>query len=389
MKRVINDFGYNAGNWRIDRHPRYAKDLTGNGSADIIGFGNAGVYVSINDGNGTFRSPRRVIDDFGYNANAGGWRVDKNPRYLADSNANGRVDIIGFGNRGVYISPNRGNGTFRSPRRVIDNFGYNAGDWRVDRHPRYAKDLTGDGSADIIGFGNAGVYVSINDGNGTFRNPRRVIDNFGYNAGGWRVDKHPRYVMDLTGDGSADIIGFGHSGVYVALNNGNGTFQPVQKVSDSFGVNRGWRTDRHPRYVADLTGDGSADIIGFGNDGVYVAFNNGNGTFQAAQKVIDNFGFNAGEWRVDKHPRGLSVIKDNSFADIIGFGHSGVYVALNYGGRFRAEKRVIDEFGYSSSAGSWRVNKHLRFFANLSGNYYTADIIGFYDDGVYVSLDVI
>ncbi len=387
MKRVIDNFGYNAGGWRIDRHPRYVKDLTGDGSADIIGFGNAGVYVSINDGDGTFQRPRRVIDNFGYNA--GGWRVDKHPRYLADSNANGRADIIGFGNAGVYISPNRGDGTFQRPQRVIDNFGYNAGGWRVDRHPRYVKDLTGDGSADIIGFGNAGVYVSINDGNGTFQRPRRVIDHFGYNAGGWRVDKHPRYVMDLTGDGSADIIGFGHSGVYVALNNGDGTFQPVQKVSDSFGVNRGWRTDRHPRYVADLTGDGSADIIGFGNDGVYVAFNNGDGTFQAAQKVVDNFGYNAGGWRTDKHPRGLSVIEDNSFADIIGFGHSGVYVAINDGRGFDLERRVIDEFGYSNSAGRWRVNKHLRFFANLSDSWHVSDVIGFHDDGVYVSLDVI
>jgi hypothetical protein len=51
-----------------------------------------------------------------------------------------------------------------------------------------------------------------------------VVANFGYNAGGWRVDMHPRFLADLTGDGRADIVGFGDAGVWTALNNGNGTF---------------------------------------------------------------------------------------------------------------------------------------------------------------------
>ena len=53
-------------------------------------------------------------------------------------------------------------GPFTAPRRVIDGFGYEAGTWRVERHPRFLADLTGDGRADIVGFGNAGVHVSLN-----------------------------------------------------------------------------------------------------------------------------------------------------------------------------------------------------------------------------------
>ena len=52
-----------------------------------------------------------------------------------------------------------------------------------------------------------------------------MVDNFAYDAGGWRVEKHPRFLADLTGDGRADIVGFGDAGVWVALNNGDGTFQ--------------------------------------------------------------------------------------------------------------------------------------------------------------------
>jgi hypothetical protein len=73
----------------------------------------------------------------------------------------------------------------------VNNYGYDAGGWRVDLHPRIMADTTGDGRADIVGFGNAGVFVSTSNGDGTFAPPVRVVDNFGYNAGGWRVDRHP------------------------------------------------------------------------------------------------------------------------------------------------------------------------------------------------------
>ena len=54
-----------------------------------------------------------------------------------------------------------------------------------------AHDLTGDGRADIVGFGDAGVWVSLNNGNGIFKPATRVIDNFAYSAGGWRVEASP------------------------------------------------------------------------------------------------------------------------------------------------------------------------------------------------------
>ena len=62
-----------------------------------------------------------------------------------------------------------------------------------------AADLTGDGCADIVGFGDAGVWVSLNKGDGTFKPLTKVVDNFAYTAGGWRVEKHPRF---LAGRGS-------------------------------------------------------------------------------------------------------------------------------------------------------------------------------------------
>jgi hypothetical protein len=253
----------------VERHPRFLADLTGDGRADIVGFGNAGVWVSLNNGNGTFQAPQLVVANFGYNA--GGWRVEQHPRFLADLTGDGRADIVGFGDAGVYVSLNNGNGTFQAPQLVVNNFGYNAGGWRVENHPRFLADLTGDGRADIIGFGGAGVWVSLNNGNGTFQAPQLVVANFGYNAGGWRVDRHPRFLADTTGDGRPDIVGFGNAGVWVSINNGNGTFQGPQMVVANFAYNAGgWRVEQHPRFLADVTGDGREDIVGFGNAGVWM-----------------------------------------------------------------------------------------------------------------------
>jgi|GEM_PF-2893605 len=383
---ILNQFGYTngAGGWQVEKHLRFLADMTGNGKADIIGFGNDGVYVALNNGDGTFQPSKLVLHEFDYEA--GGWRVEMHPRFLADLTGNGCADIISFGYSGFYVALNNGDGTFKSSV-FYNEFGYydNAGGWRVEKHPRFLADLTGDGKADIIGFADNGVYVALNNGDGTFQPSKLVLHEFGYEAGGWRVEKHLRFLADLTGDGKADIIGFGNDGVYVALNNGDGTFQPSKLVLHEFDYEAGgWRVEMHPRFLADLTGNGCADIISFGYSGFYVALNNGDGTFKSSV-FYNEFGYydNAGGWRVEKHPRFLADLTGDGKADIIGFADNGVYVALNNGdGTFQPSKLVLHEFGYE--AGGWRVEKHLRFLADLTGDG-KADIIGFGNDGVSVS----
>jgi hypothetical protein len=202
-------------------------------------------------------------------------------RLTADLTADGRADIVAFGDAGVYAAFSNGDGSFAfTPVPVVNDFGFDQG-WRVDRHVRLVGDLTGDGRADIVGFGDLGVYVAYNNGDGTFAfTPVPVVNDFGFDQG-WRVEKHPRVLADVTGDGKLDIVGFGDAGVYVAYNNGDGTFSfnPVPVFPD-FGVDQGWQVDRHPRFMADVTGDGRAEIVGFGDAGVLVGLNRGDGTFQ-------------------------------------------------------------------------------------------------------------
>jgi len=362
---VIDDFGFNAGGWRIDKHVRLVGDVTGNKKGDLVGFGNAGVLVSFNNGNNTFSKPvKLVLADFAYNA--GGWRVEKHLRYLSDIRGVGRCDIVGFGDGGVVVSRNDGNADFKPAYIALNDFGYNAGGWRLERHLRFLGDTTGDGLPDIVGFGEAHVFIGRNQGNGTFAPVRAVIDNFCFSAGGWRIEQHPRFIADLTGDGRVDVIGCGAAGVYASLNQKNGTFGPVNLVVNNFGTNQGWQVNQHPRYIADLTGDGRGDVIGFGDAGVWVSYNNGNGTFQPAKFVLDNFGVQQG-WSVSKHPRFVVDLNGDGCGDIIGFGENQVWVSFNDSkGGFKPIRALTSTFAFNG--GEWAVDKTVRWIANLDQN---------------------
>ena len=67
------------------------------------------------------------------------------------------------------------------------------------------------------------------------------------------------------------------------------TFGPVNLVAKNFGTAQGWKVDQHPRFLADLTGDKRGDIVGIRGGGVYVSYNNGDGTFQPAKFVLNSF----------------------------------------------------------------------------------------------------
>ena len=67
-----------------------------------------------------------------------------------------------------------------------------------------------------LGSGTWCVRVAC-DADGTFGAVTRVVDNFGYNAGGWRITSTPGTLADTNGDGCADIVGFGNAGMYVSL----------------------------------------------------------------------------------------------------------------------------------------------------------------------------
>ena len=100
-------------------------------------------------------------------------------------------------------------GQFAAPTYELAAFGPAAGGWSSDNtYPRELADVNGDGTADIVGFGNAGVFVSLATGGGHFAAPTYELAAFGPAAGDWSSqDQYPRELADVNGDGTADIVG--------------------------------------------------------------------------------------------------------------------------------------------------------------------------------------
>jgi hypothetical protein len=302
-----------------------------------------GVRVSLQDEGGTFAPAggEPVLKAFGHGQQAGGWLADKHPRFLADTTGDGRLDIVGCHDDGVWISLQDEEGKFAplADEPVLRAFGHDekAGGWLADKHPRFLADTTGDGRLDIVGCHDDGVWVSLQDEDGTFAEPLYILDDFGVDQGWSSVEEHPRFLVRTTDGGAVDIVGFGPQGVVVARGRGDGTFEPSKLVLNDFGLAQRWTGKKHPRFLADVTGDGNPDIVGFGDEGVWVSHNRGDGRFDQAQLVCRGFGYNedAGAWRVDHHPRFLADITGDGRVDIVGFGGPGVYVARNLFRRFR------------------------------------------------------
>jgi hypothetical protein len=377
---VLAEFGSDKG-WRENTHPRFVVDLTGDKRGDIVGFGDDGVWVSLGDGSGGFSPAVFALAAFA--PNNGGWSTARHVRRMANLTGHGRRDIVGFGDDGVWVSLGNGSGGFSEPVFALAGFGYNQG-WRVDQHARFVVDLTGDRHADVLGFGDDGVWAAMGDGAGGFGPPRLVQAADPFRFGG-NAD-HPDLLADLTGDGRPDLVSLGSAGVYTSLNNGDGTFGPPQEGLHALTVFQGWQADRHPRFVADVTGDGRADIIAFGDQGVQVARGRGDGTFRQPRHLASFFGRQRMpdlEWHVGRNPRLLADLTGNGARDIVGFGDNGLWVLVMDTDGPRSPQFCVPDLGYDLG---WREGNHHRLAADLTGDG-RADVVGFGEAGVYVCLN--
>jgi hypothetical protein len=143
---------------------------------------------------------------------------------------------------------------------------------------RFVKDPH-TGNYDIVGFGAAGVFVSMGQdpathGGEPFGPKYLAMADFGTNQG-WSNANTPRLVGDVNGDGILDIVGFGANSTLTALGSHNAAGQLVFNMDftntiNDYGFNEGWSTANTIRTLADVDGSGKDSLVLSGANGTHV-----------------------------------------------------------------------------------------------------------------------
>ena len=172
--------------------------------------------------------------------------------------------------------------------RLYGNFGHDQG-W--NSHFNFDNViLAGDSYASILGFGSGGLVVGP-QAYAPGASAAQVYLAGGTssigNVSGWDSEKDIRTfknefgeTIDLNGDGIADFVGLGPNGLAFAFGfeDAGGKFQlntlqtaHINGGGSDFGDAQGRNNSNTTRYIADLNGDGRQDILGFGAAGAMVS----------------------------------------------------------------------------------------------------------------------
>jgi len=182
-----------------------------------------------------------------------------------DLNSDGKADLAVVDDQGVSVLFNSGSGALLAPVSFATGTG-----------PAWVAlgDLNGDGKADL-----AVANRGSSNGSEWSGGDVAVLLNMGggtFIAASYLAGASPASLAmaDLNGDGKADLAVASGTGVSVLLNNGNGTF----------GAPASYGSGTNPLSVAagDLNGDGKLDLAVGSVGRASVLLNLGNGTFAAA-----------------------------------------------------------------------------------------------------------
>jgi len=207
------------------------------------------------------------------------------------------ADIVAFSSAGVYESLATAGGALAAPTFELAAFGTNAGGWSSDNtYPREVADVNGDAEPTSSASALPACTSPWPPQAGIFAAPTFELACLRTNAGGWSSDNtYPRALADVNGDGRADIVGFSSAGVYESLATAGGHFAAPNVRACRLRDHRR-RLDQPgplPAHACGRKRDGKADIVGFGADGVYVSLATGGGHFAAPTFQLSAFGANA------------------------------------------------------------------------------------------------
>jgi hypothetical protein len=222
-------------------------DFNRDGKADVVL--SSGVAF-LGNGNGTFQ---KISGSFS------GPGTVPNDMVAGDFNVDGKLDLVIMTWSSLQFFAGRGDGTFQAPVST-------AGGGRS----LSVADLDQDGFPDLVGSFEDFLRFRLGKGDGSFGTARDFLSS--------TVPGADFRIADMNGDRRPDLIYVvnvsGNADLRIALNTGNGNFQPGASVATSFFP--------YAMAVADFNGDGVPDVLAASFSSVDLFRGNANGTLQPA-----------------------------------------------------------------------------------------------------------
>jgi hypothetical protein len=276
--------------------PGAVADFNQDGKQDVASFSNLTLTVSLGNGDGTFTAlAGYLLPSFS----------SINGFVVGDFNGDGIPDLVISGvltttsKQAILVFLGIGDGTFTAVPAPAP-FGGNTAS--AVRTYMAVGDWNGDGKLDLAvaqgsagGTPGSGAAILLGNGDGTFTASSPIVIPVLTNLSNQQI-AHAGLIAtaDFNGDGKPDLVisawgpyglGFEEQTFYFYLGNGDGTFTLATPVSITI------EAILHPIGVADLNGDGKADLViesavtgasNYYGNSLLVYLGNGDGTFASA-----------------------------------------------------------------------------------------------------------
>ena len=225
-------------------HGLHTGDLNGDGKLDLVSVNSDDndVSVAFADGQGDFR---RAASPFAV-------APSPYPGAIGDLNGDGHLDIV------ATSTARRTTQQGASTGALTALFGNGRGDFRGSPIPLrtvapgfvVVADVNGDRKADLVAthLERSELTILTGDGKGGFQETTGSPFDLGHAA--WHCA-----VLDVNGDGYADVAAAAGDGVRVMLGDGRGGFHPAPDSPFATG-NGSWQL-----AVGDVNGDGEPDVV--------------------------------------------------------------------------------------------------------------------------------
>jgi len=253
-----------------------AGDLDDDGDDDVCARTTVGVWCALS--NGTSLGPATLWSATFSDANGYGGEAYATTLGLADVDGDGRADLCMRSATGLACEISDGVDAFTPSAWTSADFADAAGFDVMESRWRSLRlgDVDGDGRADVCARDGAGVVCALATASG-FAAATRWSSALA-DAAGWDASHYGATLLlgDLDGDGRADLCARGPGGIVCGRSDGASFADPTPRLDNVFTDAEGWtaRSRFLSLRLADVNGDGLADVCGRNATGVECAISN-------------------------------------------------------------------------------------------------------------------